>query len=153
MYNNIYLLQVGCHPVAMVILHVYKIWDPKVHYRTQKCPPPVPILIQLDPDHTSTSHFLKIHFNIIPSSTPESTKWSLSLRFPHQNPVHASPLPICATGPAHLILLDLITRTILGEQYRSLSSSLCSFLHSLVTSSLSPDNTASNSTYHQYIKR
>jgi ABC-type dipeptide/oligopeptide/nickel transport system permease subunit len=27
----------------------------------------------------------------------------------------------------------LITRTILGEEYRSLSSSLCSFLHSLVT--------------------
>ena len=44
--------------------------------------------------------------------------------------------PICATCPAHVIILDLITRTILGEEYRSLSSSLCSFLHSLVTSSL-----------------
>ena len=33
-------------------------------------------------------------------------------------------------------LLHLITRTILGEKYRSLSSSLCSFLHALVTSSL-----------------
>jgi hypothetical protein len=30
----------------------------------------------------------------------------------------------------------LITRTILGEKYRSLSSSLCSVLHSPVTSSL-----------------
>ena len=30
--------------------------------------------------------------------------------------------PILATCPAHLILLDLITRTVLGEQYRSLSS-------------------------------
>ena len=38
--------------------------------------------------------------------------------------------PILATCPAHLILLDFITRTILGEEYRSLSSSLCSFLHS-----------------------
>jgi hypothetical protein len=30
--------------------------------------------------------------------------------------------PVSATCPTHLILLDLITRTILGEEYRSLSS-------------------------------
>jgi len=41
-----------------------------------------------------------------------------------------------ATCPAHLILLDLITRKILGEGCISLSSSLCSFLHSGVISSL-----------------
>ena len=40
-----------------------------------------------------------------------------------------------ATCPACLILLDFITH-IIGEKYRSLSSSLCSFLHSPVTSSL-----------------
>ena len=44
--------------------------------------------------------------------------------------------PIRATCPAHFILLDFITRTILGEEYRSFSSSLCSLLHSPVTSSL-----------------
>jgi len=30
-----------------------------------------------------TSHFLKIHLNIILTSMPGSLKWSLSLRFPH----------------------------------------------------------------------
>jgi hypothetical protein len=37
--------------------------------------------------------------------------------------------PIQATCPANLIFLNSITGTILGEQYRSLSSSLCTFLH------------------------
>ena len=49
--------------------------------------------------------------------------------------------PIHATCPAYLSLLDLITRTILGEEYRSLSSLLCSFLHLPVTSSLLGPNT------------
>jgi hypothetical protein len=44
--------------------------------------------------------------------------------------------PIHATYPTHLILLDFITGTILDEQYRSLSSSLCSLLYSPVASSL-----------------
>ena len=43
---------------------------------------------------------------------------------------------IHATFRAHLILLYLITRIIFGEQYISLSYSLCSFPHSPVTSSL-----------------
>ena len=38
------------------------------------------------------------------------------------------------------MFLDFITRKILGEQYRSLSSSLCSFLRSHVTSSLLDPN-------------
>jgi hypothetical protein len=38
--------------------------------------------------------------------------------------------PMHATCPAHLIFLEFFTRKILGEQYRSFSSSICRFLHS-----------------------
>ena len=64
------------------------LWNPNVHYRTQNRPPPVPILGQSNPVHIPTSHLLEIHPNIIHPSTPRSPQWSLSLRLPHQDPIH-----------------------------------------------------------------
>jgi len=104
------------------------------------CPPPFPTLNQLDPAQTPHPNFLKIHLNIILPSAPRSSKWSLSFTFPHQNLYMTLLSPIRASCHAHLILLDFINRTLLDEGNKSLSSSLCSFLHSPVTSFLLGQN-------------
>ena len=54
--------------------------------------------------------------------------------------------PIRSTYPAHLIF-DFVTRAILAEGYRSLSSSLCNFLQYLVTSSLFGPNILLNTLF------
>ena len=72
-----------------------------------------------------TSHLrLGLPRGLFPSGFPAKTLYTPLL------------VTIRATCPTHLILFHFITRTILSEEYRSWSSSLCSFLHSPVTSSL-----------------
>ena len=113
---------------------------------------------------TSVRHLSLSRANPIQSIYPHSTSWrfililSTHLRlglpsglFPSGFPIKTlyTPLssPIRATCPTHLILLDFITRTILGEEYKSFSSSLCILLHSPVTSSLLGPNILLNTMF------
>jgi len=112
------------------------LYNTKVHNCIHKLQPTVPILSQMDPVHAPPpTHILKIlipmspHLNI-------SSKWSLSIRFSHQNPLYTSPLLHKCYMPRRCIILDLITRMISGEDYRSSSVSPCSLFHSSVTSPL-----------------
>ena len=71
----------------------------------------------------STHLRLGLLSGLLPSGFPSKTLYT---------PVSS---PIRASCPTHLIFLDFITRTILDEEYKSFSSSLCNLLHYPVNSS------------------
>ena len=130
------------------------LWKLRVRYLIHKCPPPTVAIPNRTNPIRAPSHFLKIYLIL-------SSRLHLGLPsclFPSGLPTKTLYLPLPfstrVTCPAHCILLEFITPTSFGEQYRSLSSSLCNFLHSSVTSSLlGPNNVLSISFWSTFSLR
>jgi len=73
--------------------------EPGVHYSLHMRPSPIPILVQINPIHALIP-LIEINFNIILPSRLRSSKWSVSIRSPHQYPLqyllHVPPISLPA---------------------------------------------------------
>jgi hypothetical protein len=67
---------------------------------------PVPILSYSKPVHIFPCQFLKIPFYIILPCTLSSSKWSLTIRSTHQNPVRSTQYVLHSTS-IHLFMIYL----------------------------------------------
>ena len=129
------------------------LYSPKVQYCVLYSLPLFHTLSQINSTHALPSHFCKIQFSIILPSMPRSYKWSLFLRFPKLNLVHISLPHMSHPCSFHPSLFD--NQNHICSEYTSQSSSSCSFLQSLATSSLLDPSiflsTILPNTYHQPI--
>jgi hypothetical protein len=76
----------------------------------------------------------------------------LTSGFPTENLYTPLLAPKRSTSLAHIILLGLITRTIFGDKYSSVTSSFCIFHHSPAISSLLGPNTLLNTLFSNTLK-
>jgi hypothetical protein len=83
------------------------LWNLEVHHHVYKNLKIVPVVIQMNAAYVLPSCFHKIHFNIILSSSPLSSRWLLLQVFQPSICMHICPMHV--TGPTHLTHLNLIT--------------------------------------------
>jgi hypothetical protein len=107
--------------------------EPEISLPRSKCPSPVRILSQLDAFHKPSSYFLMFHFYIIFPTCLDLPSGNFPSGFPTEN-LHTPLLsPIRTTCHTHLTLFDFSFEQYCLRNTDHLSSSLCSFLHSLVS--------------------
>lgn len=98
------------------------IQNSKLHYCVHKRQSVVPIVSQFNSFHTNTSYFFKIHFIIVVSSTPRSSKLPHSFWFTHKDLLCGS-LFLCTSSLIFLLtdsLLYLLQQSPASTQVGSL---------------------------------
>ena len=113
----------------------YILWNPKVHYRIHNNLPAVPFLTHINPVYALRSFPEHPYLYYLPIYAWAFQMFSFLQVSPPKPCIRLSSPHTCYM-PSHQIFLGLNTRTIFDEQYRSLSPSLCIFLHYPVTTSL-----------------
>ena len=127
--------------------------NPKVHNHIHKCPQlslSWSSYIKSTPPHPTSWRSILILSSHLRLGPPSAL---LPLGFPTKTLYRPLLYPIRATCCTHPILLDLNHPNNIGWGYRTLSSSLCSFLHFPVTSSLLCPNILLNNLFSNTLSR